>query len=194
MAVIKDGSAGYTAAVNDQNQLEVHAVTEGLALHSSGRGEAWNLNTDNISITTGAASLMYLKNTSDAQFIIESIIMGIAEGTFVSTEFPYIHIHKNPTGGTIIDNAVRIPFEQNRNFSFNDSFGGDVYVGVDGDTDSGGVGMGQFIINKTGRTIIPVNFVLPKQSGFSMHLNMIGTGTTNVYAAVVGYFHNDTHI
>ena len=51
MAIIKDGSAGYTAKVNAANQLSVLSVQASVAQDSAVNGEAWNLNTG-LQVTT----------------------------------------------------------------------------------------------------------------------------------------------
>lgn len=188
MAIIKDGSAGFTAGVNSHNQLQTHSVSLPAGVDATELGKGWNLNTGQMTIT-GDGSIMYIKNTEEASFTIEAIAFAFGDGiTF--TDFPNVHLEKNPIGGTIITDATPLDMEQNRNFSYSDDFGGLAYKGGTGKTLTGGDGhVAEFMLNKTGRSFFNLNFVLPKQSSLGIELHLNGSGSATLYAAVIGYYH-----
>ena len=189
MAIIKDGAAGYTAGVNAQNQLLVHAVTFDGTVDAADRGLAWNLNTGDITVTADA-TLMYLQNNEDTDFFIERIVVAIGDG-ITATDYPHINLLKNPTGGNLLTDATPIDINQNRNFGFSDEFGGLAYKGKTGGTVTGDDGsIAQIMIQKAGSSVVPVNYILPRQAGVAITLTLNGSGSALIYAAIVGYYHN----
>ena len=77
---INDGKGtGYEAHVDANNRLHTQSTTETEAVHSTELGDGYNLNTGLISVT-GDATLMYFKNDSLQDFVIESIAIGSFEG------------------------------------------------------------------------------------------------------------------
>ena len=189
MAIIKDGAAGYTAGVNAQNQLLTHSVTFEGTVDAADRGLAWNLNTGDITVT-GDSTLMYIKNNQATDFFIERIVIAIGDG-ITATDYPHINLLKNPTGGDLLTDETPIDINQNRNFGFSDDFSGLAYKGKTGGTVTGDDGsIAQIMINKSGSSIVPVNYILPRQAGAAITLTLNGTGSALIYAAIVGYYHN----
>jgi hypothetical protein len=187
MAIIKDGAAGYTAKVNRKNQLWTHAVTLPAAQESESEGNAWMLTTSVLTITNDA-TIGYLKNTTDLEFIVEGIVINMGSG-ITYTDQPIIEVYKNPTGGDVISDALPMGLLQNRNFGFSDTFSGDVFSGKVGGTLTGGDGiMAKSIILKEGRTVLPANFILPKQASIGAKLIINGTGSASMFASISGYF------
>ena len=187
MAFIKDGASGFTAGVNDQNQLRVRSVSEQANLHASERGLGWNLGTNDINIT-GDATLMYIKNTSDNLMVVENIIFGIGDGITYSNA-PYATLLKNVTGGDIITDATPLPLAENRNFGFSDEIGADVFLGKVGGTATGGVSAARLLLNRTGRTVVPIDIVLPTSASLALTLEAnISSGSANMYVGIQAYF------
>ena len=189
MAIIKDGATGFTAGVNSANQLLTHAVTFSGSVDAASRGIAWNLNTGDMTITADA-TLMYIKNTSKEEFFIERLVVAMGDG-ITYTDYPHVNLLKNPTGGDVITDETDIDMNQKRNFAFSDKFSGDVFKGKVGGTVTGGDGsIAQIMIDKNGSSIIPVNYILPEQASMVIDLTLNGSGSAEVYAAIVGYYHN----
>ena len=67
MAVIEDGTGtGKQAKVNSVNRLVTQATSTSSALQATIDGNAWNINTGDVTLTSNAvAACMYFKNTSE---------------------------------------------------------------------------------------------------------------------------------
>ena len=125
MSIIEDGKGGgKSAQVDSSNRLRTHAVSETEALHSAEEGTAYNINTGLITIT-GDATLIYLKNNEENDFVINSVALGSFEGITHSDD-PYITIVRNPTGGDLISDATAVSMNQNRNFGSSRTLTADV--------------------------------------------------------------------
>lgn len=188
---ILDGTgSGLKAKVSADNRLQVRAVSEEEIIHNGELGNSYNFNTGNISLGADA-TLIYLKNNSDNNFILESIIMAIDSGiTYAS--FPYITAVRNPTGGDLITDATAISMNQNRNFGSSKTAEVNVYKGKSAGTLTGGDNIALFQVSQTGRSVYPVSFVLPKGSSIGITLDLnASSGSANIYCALVGYFKDD---
>ena len=117
---IKDGTGtGYLAQVDQNNQLHTFSVTEDESQQATSDGNAWNLNTGDLTISASSA-ILYFKNDEDTTFVLDAIAVGISnkngDGSGLPlTDTPTIILNRNPTGGTIVDNAVDVAQKQNRN-------------------------------------------------------------------------------
>jgi hypothetical protein len=187
MAILKDGSTGNTVKINDENQMHVFSVTSSVAEDSAIAGTAWNFNTGDI-VTTGDATLLYLKNTTSNNFIIDAIACGLSDGiTF--TDKPYLTFWKGVTGGDLVTDATPVLMNENRNFGYTDTFSGDVFTGKVGGTVTGGTQVAQHMIG-AGRSFASLGFAIPPQASFAMTLTLNGTGTANMYSVIIGHFHH----
>lgn len=190
---IIDGTNGsHRAKVSADNRLQVRALSEEEIIHNGELGNSYNLNTGNFSIGADA-TLMYLKNNSDDNFIIETIIVAVGAGiTYTNSDYAYMTAVRNPTGGDLISDATAISMNQNRNFGSSKTASVDVYRGKASGTCTGGNNIALFQIAQEGRSTFPVNFILPKGSSIGLTLDMnIGSGSANVYGAIIGYFKDD---
>ena len=187
MALIKDGSTGSTVKVNDENQMHVFSVTSDVAGDSAVKGTAWNLNTGNVTIT-GDATLIFLKNTTPNNFVLDAIACGLSDGiTF--TDKPYLTFWKGVTGGDLVTDATPVLMNENRNFGYTDTFPGQTFTGKVGGTVTGGEQVALHMIGG-GRSFAEVGFVIPPQASFAMTLTLNGTGSADMYSVIIGHFHH----
>lgn len=186
-----DGTgSGNKARVGSDNRLQVRAVSEDEAVHNTELGNSYNFNTGNISVTADA-TLMYLKNNADENFIVKTIVIGVGDG-FTHTDFPAITLVRNPTGGDLISDETAISMNQNRNFGSSKTANVNVYKGKVGGTLTGGNDIALLQVSKTGRSTYPIDFLLPKGSSMGIKLDItISGGSANVYCAIIGYFKDD---
>lgn len=138
---IKDGTGtGRLALVTTDNRLGTDSISlPAYSYASQEKGDAFIVTTDFITFTTTATEMgfMYFKNTSNIPINIYSLrTCGLAAQQW--------KIIKNPTGGTLISNAVASP-SNNLNLSSPKIVSTLSYVGVDGDTVTGGTLLDQFI-------------------------------------------------
>ena len=75
MTIIKDGTGtGVEAKVDNTNKLETHSVSIGEDMEGVESGNAYNLNTGTIGLTSSTASgVFYLKNNEDRDLEIDLI-------------------------------------------------------------------------------------------------------------------------
>tara|TARA_B110000503_G_scaffold26793_1_gene42345 strand:+ start:22 stop:639 length:618 start_codon:yes stop_codon:yes gene_type:complete len=111
--IIKDGRTGDTAKVDANNRLHTQARTLDLAIAETLDGNAYNVFAMFMNMTTDTENaILYLKNTGDADIVIDTIIIdtGPSTGgvtTGVGGVVGKLHFHTNPSAGTLID------YEQN---------------------------------------------------------------------------------
>ena len=192
MSTIEDGKGGgRSAQVDDQNRLRTHSVTETEALHSSEEGKAFNINTGLISIT-GDATLLYIKNTEDADLVIEAIATGSFDGITHSDD-PYLTLVRNPTGGDLISDATAVSMNQNRNFGSSRTLSADAYKGKVGGTVTGGNDIAFLQASGGSRGFYTIEFILPSNTSMAIKLTAnVSSGSANWYCAAICFVKDDT--
>ena len=105
--IIKDGRTGDTAKVDIHNRIHTQSLSVSAVLHEHLESNAYDVSTATpVNLTDSAHSaLLYVKNLGDADLIVDTIFIdtgpstnGVGSGT--------LHWHLNPTGGTIVDDAI----------------------------------------------------------------------------------------
>jgi hypothetical protein len=137
--IIKDGAGkGYSALVDENNRLHTESVSRDVLTEAVFQGDAYNFNTGNITLTTANESAVgYFQYTGDAPFVITEIIF-IVDGTTGGVGEGTARVYRNPTGGTIVDNALAVEVSANRDFSSSKTVEGLIYKGAEGATTVGG--------------------------------------------------------
>lgn len=136
--IIKDGSgAGYTAKVNSGNRLFTNSVTIPVDLEAMLEGKSFIVQTSTINLTTDTASaVLYIKNTSADDLVINEFGIGLGASTGGSGT-ALVENLRNPTGGTIVSGATDATVK-NRNFGSVKSLTANSYEGAQGNTLTGG--------------------------------------------------------
>ena len=188
---IEDGTGkGYGAKIGSDNRIQVRSVSEPEIIHNCEGGRAYNINTGLISVT-GDATLLYLKNNGDNQFILNSIALGAFDG-ITHSDSPYVTVIRNPNGGDLITDATAVDMNQNRNFGSSKTADIDTYKGKVGGTITGGDDIAILQTNKAGRSFFTLDFILPKGASIAIKLTAnASSGSANYYAAFIGYFKDD---
>jgi hypothetical protein len=186
--IISDGTAssvGNKAKVSD-NRLFTHAISETEAAHSAEIGDAYNINTGTIGLTsTTASGVLYLKNNENQDLFIEAFAAGIGSaGT--TTDVATITMIRNPTTGTLISDATAVDINQNRNFGSSKTLTADAYKGAEGKTVTNGDNIVQFYVGAGARLFAPIDLILTKGDSIAITIDTnTSTGTTNIYSALV---------
>jgi hypothetical protein len=184
---ILDGAgSGMLAKVDIKNRLAVLSTGKTNIQAANTFGDAYNINTGDISVSATSAILYY--SHDDAQpFIVDNIALGLKQGSVTNT--PVMTIIRNPTGGTIISNAVDVDMNENRNFGSSTSLSSElIFKGVSGDTITGGTEIAQFYQTANGRLFASVDFELIRGSSICIRLDPdLSSGTIVTYAALVGH-------
>lgn len=184
--IIEDGKgSGTKTRVDGNNRMHVQSIEETEAQHAAEGGDAYNINTGEISFTA-AGTCLYLLNNEDKDLVIESVAFGAGAGT--TSDIGEITVERNPTGGDLISDATAVSINQNRNFGSNKSLTATVYKGKSGGTSTGGNDIILFYHGTSSRLYASINMVLPKGSSMAITYDpKLSSGSIKAYAAVICY-------
>jgi hypothetical protein len=180
---IQDGTGtNYKLKVDEKNRLRTFSITETESANASIFGDSYNVNTGIINLTSANKSaVFYVKNNGDDDLIIDTLFYLIGNSTS-GTGDVLISVLRNPTTGTIIDNAVDMEMAGvNRNFGSSKTLTADFYKGDEGNTFTNGVKVIESIFNQSPtRSAISVGaLVIPKGSSIGVDMTP-ATGNTNL--------------
>ncbi len=135
---IKNNIDGTILGITSDNHAEVAGRTVGLADAESLGGESYNINTGMITLTSANESaVFYYKNTDTVDHIIPAMVLFAGEsGSGVYGEGKWT-VERNPTGGTIVDNASAVAMNANNNYGSSKTLTSTVYKGAEGYTLTG---------------------------------------------------------
>lgn len=192
--IIENGAGdGKKAKVDGNNQLKTFGTTTTSIQAASVGGNAYNINTGPIALTsTTASAVLYFKNdespvSGESRFVVDSIAVGI-DSAGTTSGIGEIKIIRNPTGGTIISSASAVDMNQNRNFGSSNTLDSLVYKGAEGSTATGGDDLALFYQSAGTRGFYAVDLVLEKGSSLAVTVDTQTTsGTTTLYVALIGH-------
>jgi hypothetical protein len=161
-------------------------VTEAEEVHAAADGNAYNINTGDVSFSA-AGTLIYVKNNEDRDLVIEALAVGVGN-TGTHSDIGNITLVRNPTGGDLITDATAVSMNQNRDFGSNKTLTVDDYKGKSGGTLTGGNNIAQFYQGANGRLFADINLILPKGSSIGITYDPnLSSGSVNAYAAIICY-------
>ena len=174
---IRDGAgSGKSAKVDSNQKLQTSAVTEEQKDHAAESGDKYNINTGDITLTDATAtSVLYIKNNEDRDLVITALIYNLGNSTS-GTGDGLVEVHRNPTAGTIITDAVNVTTGTtslaNQNFGSSKALTIDAFKGDTADnnfTTSDGVSISSRLATPTGRIIVSLGAIeLPKGSSIGI--------------------------
>lgn len=192
MTMITDGTGtGLRAKVGDENRLLVESVGKTSFEHQTELGNSFNLNTEDIVIangTSGDQALFYCKNIGSTDLELVGWFIGIrdADRTGATSETNIFKLVENPTGGTIISEAVEAEVV-NRNLGSPKVFDVTAYRAASGGkTATGGGANLLYQYHANGRSFGTVTLVLPAGSSLAITVDTHGAGMT-LYTGFTGY-------
>ena len=192
MTMITDGTGtGVKAKVNSENKLLVESVTKTTFEHQAGEGNAFNLNTEDIVLDGGISGnqgLLYVKNNENSDLEIVGWFIGIrdADRTGATSDTNLFQLIANPTGGTLISDAVPAAVA-NRNLGSPRVFDVTSYkASGDGKTVLGGDSTLLYQYHTAGRTFGTVTFTVPRGSSLAIVVDTYGADFT-LYTGFTGY-------
>lgn len=187
---ILDGlGSGKEAGIDSNNRILTAAITETISNHVTEFGGRYNLNTGTINLTSANSSaVMYFKNNEDYVYSITAFILYFGPstgGSGVST----IDIYADPTGGTIISNAVDADIIFNMDLGSARDLDANVYKGAEGNTLTGGVhAFSGYQAPSNARVISVGQLLVPKGESFGITVTPpTGNTSMNVQAIISGY-------
>lgn len=190
--IIQDGTGtGDRLRITPFNRLLAQSVTITEEDDAISRGEGYQIASGPVSFTSStASSILYTKNDDDRDFVIDRcvLILGSAVGAGTTDDWTF-QVLRNPTAGTLIDNAVAAGISNSNHGSANIPTGLN-YKGVQGDTLTDGTGAAQPIKQSIDRIILPLGRRLPKGTSIGFKLTP-PAGTTSATALVVTHWWYD---
>ena len=195
---IQDGAGtGYRAKVDSDLRLHVNSVTRTEAEQASLLGVGYNLSTGIVTLTSGSTSCVaYMKYKGVDPFVISEIVVIPSDSTG-GVGNASIQIKRNPTTGTIIDNAVDFSSIQNRDFSSSNDINNDadIFKGLEGDTLTDG---DSFAFTTRDNFSEPITFdagniVLRKGNSIGVCITPPTSNTSQTWVvAIIGYIETAT--
>ena len=180
------GVVPHGALVDTNGNLHTFSVTESEDSRETDAGNAYNLNTGDITVTNATKlTLFYMKNTGTKDIFITSVfyLTGNSTSGTAATDFLYTAI-LNPTAGDIISNTNNVAMNTNRRVGSPNTLTGVVYKGAVGETAvSGGTDLFGTRLASSGRTAIPIGIALPKSQSIAVDFTA-KTSNTNCIVQV----------
>jgi hypothetical protein len=174
--------------INGRNEATVFAVIESEEQAANEIGDAYNINSGEITLTTSTSSgLLYFKNDEDTDIIIESIAFGCKETTCTDTNLP-IYVIRNPTAGTLISDAEAVSINANRNFGSSKtlkSTSSAYKAAAQSETITGGDDILLIYAGKDNRLFAPINLELPRGSSVAVRVDTVNALATICYTALI---------
>jgi hypothetical protein len=155
------------------------------------RGDGYQIASGLLTFTAPSASaVLYTKNEDDRDFVLDRavLILGSAVGAGTTDDWTF-QVLRNPTSGSIIDNAVAAGISNSNHGSANIPTGLN-YKGVQEDTFVDGAGAPQPIKQSIDRIILPLGRRLPKGTSIGFKLTPPDR-TTSATAIVVTHWWYD---
>lgn len=194
MSIISDGTGtGKQARVDTLNRLEVHSTSFPESRDENSRGNAYNINTGELTLTSAnASSVLYFKNNENYDYVIEAIAVGFGASTGGSGDAPKIVVVRNPTTGTVVSDATNVDINSNRNYGSQTTLSANVYKGGEGKTLTNGDNHIIFYQAANGRLFGTIEEILPKGSSIGVTITpMSGNTSMKCYVALIGYLRKE---
>jgi len=183
MGVIKDGQSGHTVKVDSNKRVHTQSVVETEAQHAVEVGQAYNINTGNITFSA-AGTLLYIKNNEESEIIVEAVAFGLGSATV--SDSAEIVLIRNPSLGDLVTDATPVDMNVNRNFGSSNTLLADVYKGKSGGTVTDGVDALLFYAKESSRVFAATTVLLKRGSSMALTIDpKLTSGSMKVYCAAV---------
>jgi len=193
---IEDGTGnGFKLKINKLNRAKTDSVTFEREDDAIEAGAGYQITSGQVVYTTSgsATGVLYFKNDEDVDCVIDRVVLMIGTG---DTSGDWFHrIVRNPTGGTLIDNAVKAGISNSNHGSANvlNGDGKDIFKGVEGDTITGGTGVSLPVQSTNNRIVFPVGRRVPKGSSFAVEITSPTINSGSVIAVSVAHVFLDVN-
>ena len=191
---INDGTGtGDKLKINEQNRLEADSVTFDREDDAVSLGNGYQITSTPVTFSAGGtlSGVLYFKNREDTDVVVDRIVLMIGTGDLVG-DWSY-RLVRNPTGGTLLDNAVAAGISNSNHGSANIlNAGQDIYRGVEGDTVTGGAGAPLPVHQTSNRIVFPVGRRIPKGGSFAVMLGAPTINSGTCTGIVVAHVYIDT--
>ena len=187
MSMIEDGrGTGLRAQVNTKNRLVTESVVFFREDDAISSGIGYQLTSGQVSYTSGGtpAAVFYMKNLEAVDVVLDRVVFMIGTATGATGDW-FHRIIRNPTGGSLISNAIPAGISNSNHGSANILNGGDdIYKGNASDTVTGGTGVPLPVQVGSNRILFPIGRRIPKNSSFAVEITP-PPGTTYAISVTV---------
>lgn len=188
-SIIQDGTGkGFLAKVDSTNRLLTRTVEGSEQDAASANGDAYNINTGTINLTSGSASsLLYFRNDQLVDFDVSSIFYILGNSTGGSGDL-LVEVLRNPTAGTLVSGGT--DFDAiNRNFGSGQVLSATIKKGVEGSTLTDGEVIISTILTSPGRVpVTGASIVMPNSTTLGIRVTpQSGNTSMDVQLALAGY-------
>jgi len=163
--IIEDGTGkGFKALVDSENKLNTRAVQESEQSHSVADGNAFNVNTGDIALSTANESaVFYFKNTGDDDIQNQAMIylLGNSSGTGDTV----VKLIANPTS---VDFSTNVDINGNLNLGSNTVLQATAYKGAEGKAVTGGTDLIISRFSGVGRKAVAVPLLLKPNNAIAV--------------------------
>ena len=195
MVIINDGTGtGRTAKVCADNRLSVESVNTEAGAEASQIGDAYNINTGTIALTTANESaVMYVKNNEDQDLVVTTIVFLLGNSTAGTGDLE-LAVFSNPTVGTVVSDASNVDMKHNKNFGSNKTLTADAFKGAEGKTLTDGTVAFRSLLAGGARVylIATGDIILPKGSSIGIKITpQTSNSAMDVQVALATFLKND---
>jgi hypothetical protein len=180
MASLQDISNGNSAKVDDSRRLHVDAITFQRSEQESELGNAYNINTGVINLTSANKSaVLYVKNMEDYDLLVSNIFYLL--GNSNSAGDVLIDVLRNPTTGTIVSGASAAEMAGvNRNFGSSRTLSDStMYKGAEANTFTDGTKVVESIVQDGNRWFLSIgDIIIPKGSSIGFNITPPASNTS----------------
>lgn len=175
-----------TVVVDSDGKMEVRSIGESESQWATESGDAYNINTGTVGLTSSTESgILYLYNDEPGKImIVEALVVGVGTaGT--TTDVTTATVVRNPTS---VSFSTDVDMNQNRNFGSSNTLSSTTlaYKGAEAATVTGGDDIIQFYVNPGTRMYAPIDLELTKGNSLAIKADTnTSSGTTNIYMALI---------
>lgn len=193
--IIQDGTGtGNKVKVDNGKRLYTEAITRTHNRNASVKGEAFNINTGIINLTSASKSaVFYLKNTGSRDIILNNIIINYGTSTGGALGDSTVNFVKNPTAGTIVSSASSVTVV-NRNLGSSNVLDASVFKGAEARTITDGSELFTGLAPQVQLTITldAEEITIPKSSSIGINITpATGNTSVNVIIAMTCYLRDE---
>lgn len=187
MTMIEDGKGtGLRAQVNSKNRLVTETVTFDREDDAISSEVGYQLTSGQVIYTSGGtpAGVFFMKNLEAVDVVLDRVVLMIGTATGATGDW-FHRIIRNPTGGSLISNAIPGGISNSNHGSANILNGGDeIFKGIETDDVTGGTGVALPVHVGNNRILFPIGRRIPKNSSFAVEITP-PVGTTAAISVTV---------
>ena len=187
----RDSQSSFGWKIDENGRLHVQATTDDSQHAATATGRGWNVNTSLVNLSdANETDLIYFAPTEDADFHVETIVVGAKTSDGTATDMLEIYIYKDiAVTSDIVTGAVVAPMVSNNKTGLSNALSGSFFVGNTADAiHTGGDKHAEVWMSDFGRTPIPLDLAVVKGHSITISIKPPASNTDlDVYVAIIGH-------